>query len=119
MVEEKQTTLSDDPPPEPQADETYHAKIVRLCHSEGLPKLAMGYSMKILVEGGIIAGTLAVLVLFPLMTAAWRGAGPITYFWAITAWGGLSGSIYAASFCLLENVTDPEVMFGSRNEGAD
>jgi hypothetical protein len=44
MTDDKHETLSGEKPPEPEYDKTYHAQIVRSCHSEGLPKLALGYS---------------------------------------------------------------------------
>lgn len=47
MADNEQTTLSDEPLVEMESDETWHAKIVRLCHSEGLPNLGLGYSLKI------------------------------------------------------------------------
>ncbi|MCY4731147.1 hypothetical protein KY092_11335 [Natronomonas gomsonensis] len=116
MTDDKQTTLSEEQPPEPASDETYHAKIVRLCHSEGLPKLALGYSLKVLVEGGIVAGTLAIVFL-PGIAAAWYGVEQVTYFRVLIAWGSISATIYAASFCLLENVGEPGEMFPNSGDG--
>lgn len=117
MAKDKQTTLSDDPPVEPKRNNTVHSKIVRLCHSEGITKIALGYSLKILVEGTIVAGTLALVLLLPLVLAAWYGVEHVTYFRAFGAWGSASVTIYATSFCLLENATDPDELLSASSGG--
>ena len=106
-----QSTLSGEEVEDPEEGETYHAKIVRLCHSEGLPYLVLGYSAKILIEGSIVAGTMGIVVLLPLLIASWYGVEVVTYFRAFAAWGSVSATIYAASYCLLENIGDPGEMF--------
>lgn len=112
-----QTTLSGEEVEGPEDGETLHARIVRWCHSEGLRYILLGYSLKILVEGGIVAGVLALLVLIPLIGAAWYGVEQVTYFRAGAAWASGTVTIYAAAFCLLENVTHPEEMFATKEDG--
>ena len=112
-----QTTLSGEEVEEPEEGETFHAKIVRWCHSQGLPYIALGYSLKIVVEGGIVAGVLALFVLIPLTGATWYGIEQVTYFRAAVAWASATVTIYAAAFCLLENVTHPKELFATKENG--
>jgi hypothetical protein len=119
--DDEQTRLSDEPPveAEPGDGETYHAKIVRLCHSEGLPKIAAGYSLKILVEGLIIGGTLGIVLLAPLLGLVHLGVSYVTYMRAFIAWGSATVTILASAFCLLENVTDSRELFATPEQGDD
>lgn len=89
---------------------TRQEQISNLYNSTELPKIAIGFWVKFIVEILIVSAGVGVIVLPIGALLAFLSVGPVTYHRTILAWLSFTGSIMLAVWCFTESAepTDSE-----------